>query len=208
LEPKLWFCLATYLLRHHRPGPNDFSYRKRSMVGPLLLVVAFTTPVELLLVEMLVPWLWLRWVLLVLAVYALVWAFGFYASLIVLPHRLEAAGVRLHYGIFADGLVPYGEIVQIVRESRRAHGIGDGFRSVRKENAAYLAVGGRTDVTMHLRSGCSLNGLLSPTPIFATLHVAVDEPERLARELDLRRNSVSTEQSAMSRGRGDSPCPS
>ena len=137
-EPRLWACLAQWALRR-RPRQGEFTYHRRSAVGPLLLAVVFTTPVEVLLFELLIPWSWLRWVLLVAAIYLLFWAFGFYASLVVLPHRLEHSGLRLHYGTFADGYIPYGAIAIADLERRRSPGGGDGLKVARQENAAYLS---------------------------------------------------------------------
>jgi hypothetical protein len=58
--------------------------------------------VEILLGELLMPWGWLRLVVLVASVYALVWVFGFYGSMVVLPHRLEAHGLRARCGALAE----------------------------------------------------------------------------------------------------------
>ena len=142
LEPLLWICLGRWLLRRHHASDSEFSYHKDSIVGPFLVVVLFTTPVEVLLFELLIPWAWVRWMLLVGAIYMLFWVFGFYASLVVLSHRLEATGMRLHYGVLADGRIPYAEIAGVEREGLRSPGGRDGLRVAREENAAYLAVGG------------------------------------------------------------------
>ena len=95
LEPRIWVCLGRWLLRRGRLGEGEFPYHKRSAVGVLLIVVVITSPVELLLLELLIPWTWLRWVLLVAGVYMLFWSFGFYASIVTLAHKLESAGLRL-----------------------------------------------------------------------------------------------------------------
>ena len=59
----------------------------------ILVMVAFTTAVELLVLELLAPRVWLRLYLLVLGLYVLLWIFGLYASLVTLPHRLEDGGL-------------------------------------------------------------------------------------------------------------------
>lgn len=59
----------------------------------ILVMVAFTTAVELLVLELLAPRVWLRISLLVLGLYVLLWIFGLYASLVTLPHRLEERGL-------------------------------------------------------------------------------------------------------------------
>lgn len=59
----------------------------------ILVMVAFTTAVELLVLELLAPRVWLRISLLVLGFYVLLWIFGLYASLVTLPHRIEESGL-------------------------------------------------------------------------------------------------------------------
>jgi hypothetical protein len=186
LEPRLWVCLLRWASRRMRPGEDDFSYHKRSLAGGLLMAVVLTTPVELLIWEILVPWAWLRIALLVLGIYALFWVLGFYASLIVLPHRLEEDGLRLHYGAFAQGLIPYSEMEKIERTSRRAPKPGDGLQTHPEVNALYLAMGGKTDLTLHLRTPQPIDGLFRTLEPTSTIHLVADEPERMAPELRRR----------------------
>src|SRR5262249_21052687 len=120
LEPCLWSSLAIWLFRRHAPGPDEFSYRKRSIVAALVTILAVTTPVELLLVELLIPWAWLRWILLIAGIYALIWTFAYYASLVVLPHRLAETGLELHYGFLASVTVPYADLEQVELAPRRS----------------------------------------------------------------------------------------
>jgi len=72
---------------------REFSYHKRSQMALILVMVAFTTAVELLVLEPLAPRVWLRISLLVLGLYVLLWIFGLYASLVTFPHRLEESGL-------------------------------------------------------------------------------------------------------------------
>ena len=78
-------------------------------MGLIIVMVAFTTPVELLVLELRAPRVWLRISLLALGHYALLWIFGLYASLVTLPHRLEENGLRQRYGALAEGFVPLSE---------------------------------------------------------------------------------------------------
>ena len=84
---------------------------------PALIVSA---PMELLVVHLLAlafsPWGWLKWALLALGVYAILWLLGLYASLVALPHRLEGEGLRLRHGVLAEGFVPYGEIETVAAQ--------------------------------------------------------------------------------------------
>ncbi|MBI3976787.1 MAG: hypothetical protein HY331_01250 [Chloroflexi bacterium] len=186
MEPLLWLCLWQWLFRRRSPGSEEFAYHRRSIVGSLLVVVVVTTPVELLLFEMIVPWAWLRWLLIVGAIYMLIWAFAFHASLLVLPHRLEASAIRVRYGALTRGQIPYAQIAEVEHKRRRAPKGNDGFQLAADENAGYLTVGGRTDVTLRLRAPVALEGVLGPTVPVSTLHLAADDPAQLAHAIGRR----------------------
>src|SRR5579883_2232172 len=97
LEARLYRCLWRWL-RRVRPGPTDFSYRSRSLLGVVLVFMLFVTPFEIVIPAILLPWAWLKWTILIADVYALLWFAGLHASLVVLPYRLEETGLRLRYG--------------------------------------------------------------------------------------------------------------
>jgi hypothetical protein len=186
LEPRLWVCSLLWATRRIRPGEDDFSYHKRSLAGGLVAVVALTTPVELLIWEILVPWAWLRIVLLIVGIYALIWVLGFYASLAVLPHRLEEDGLRLNYGAFAQGFIPYSEIEKIERITRKAPKPGDGLQTHPEENALCLAMGGKTDLTLQLRTSKVIDGLFRTSEPATTIHLSADQPEKMTLKLRQR----------------------
>lgn len=179
IEPQMWACVAM-LVRRRRLATDEFAYHRRSPMGALLVVVLLTAPVELLLFELFVPWSWLRWVLIVGAVYGLVWMVGLYASLRVLPHRLAAAEVRCRSGLLGEAIVPYAAIGSATVEARHPVGGGEGIVVHRDTGAVSLAIGGRTDVTLALTEPIVVRRMVSPTPPVSTIHVAVDDPGRFA----------------------------
>ena len=152
-------------------------------MGMLVVVVLITAPLEVLVFELLVPWAWLRWVLLILGVYAVFWFLGFYASLVALPHRLEADGLWLRHGAFAEALVPYRNIGSVERRRRKTPKGGDGLQAAPEEDAAYLAINGNADLTLKLRNPLPVRGWFRSAGPVGTLHAAADEPEKMARQL-------------------------
>ncbi|HEX5416177.1 MAG TPA: hypothetical protein VFZ25_10965, partial [Chloroflexota bacterium] len=186
LEPRVWGYLALWLSRRWRPGPDDFSYRRRSLIGPLLIVIAFTTPVEVLLFEILIPWEWLRVVTLVTSVYSVGWVLGLYSSLVVLPHRLTADALRAHVGFLARVIVPYDRIAKVELERKKTSGFGDGLKVKPEDGAAYLAIGGQTDLTIELRDPRPIEGVFRSTIPVRIIYLAADDPARLAAELTRR----------------------
>lgn len=189
-EPRLHAALFRWTFQRVRPGYREFAYHRRSLMRAIMPMVILTSPIELFTVHMLAqvfsPWDWLKWVLLALGIYAILWLLGFYASLIVFPHRLEETGITLRYGAFTEGFVPYEEIQDTVRKDRKAPGPGDGLQHVPDEDALYLAVGGKTSVTLHLRTPHYVCGFLKDSAPASIFHIIADEPGRLTQELRRR----------------------
>lgn len=184
-EIKLFYCLAKWMLRRTRLQEGEFSYHKRSTMDMFVLMVVFVSPIEILVIELLLqaflPLIWLRILVLVLEVYFLFWVVGFHASRVVLPHRLGETGLQLHHGVFAEGFVPYKEIQGVERTRQKAPEWGDGLQV--DEDTAYLAIGGNTNISIELRSPRSLRGFLRKAGPVDTIRLAVDESEAFAKDL-------------------------
>ena len=148
---------------------------------PLLMAAA---PMELVVVHLLAyafsPWEWLKWALLVLEIYALLWLLGLYASLVTLPHRLEEKGLSLSYGAIVARFAPYKEIQNMSKGIRKAPSFGVGLEYAPEEDTLYLAAGGKTDVTLHLQTPRTINGFLKESEPARILHLAVGDSGRLA----------------------------
>jgi hypothetical protein len=185
LEPRLWITLGRWLLR--RPvGPGTFPYARRSLFGPMLGLVAFSAPVEIFAFELLIPWPLVRVLVLIASVYSVLWLAGLYAGLKMYPHRLTPDGLRFYHGLLASGALPYDQIASVEAVRHKAPGGKDGLQPVPAEGAAYLAAGGRTDVTLRLRAPTVIAGLLRPTPPVTTVHLAADDGPALAAALQAR----------------------
>ncbi len=190
LEPHLWVCLFRWVFRRTKPREGEFGYHKRSTMDMLVLLVVLVGPVEALVLHLLVPWSWLRWLLIAVEVYGTFWLLGFYASLSALPHRLEETGVRLRYGAFAEVLVLYAEIEKVGRAVLRAPGGGDGLRAAPEEEAAYFAITGKTNLTLGLKAPQTIEGVFRSVGPVGRIHLWADEPKLFARELGLRLGKV------------------
>ena len=189
-EPRMFVCLARWVLGRAKPGEAEFGYGKGSPLGMLVLMVVLTAPVEVVFWELLVPWAWLRWVLLVVSVYSVLWLLGLYASRITLPHRLEEDGLRLRQGLFAEAFVPYAEVEGVEKRRRKSPREGDGLQSSPNGGAAYMATNGRVDLALTLKSPLTVRGFPRDVGPVGTIHVAADEPERMLRELRRRLEGV------------------
>lgn len=192
LEPRLWVCLAQWLFMRWPRGAGAYSYHKGSPVGVFLVVVVFTMPVELLIPEIFIYWVWLRWTLLFAGVYGLLWIVSYYASLVVLPHQLQADGVQLRYGALAQGFIPYAEILHIEQARRRAPRERDGLMLAPDGSSVSFAIAGKTDVILRLRTALPMQRVFGPTPPVRTVLVAADAPEGFVRELTRRIAALTT----------------
>lgn len=186
LEFQLWACLVLWVFRRRRADPSMFTYHKRSIFGVFLLAALFSSPVEILLFEFLIPWAWLKVVLLLASVYSVFWLVGLYASQVTLPHRLEAEGVRLHAGALASGFIPYAALAEVAREQRKTPKKSQGLSLSADQSAAYFGIDGTSDAALHLSVPQQMRGFVKWTPPVSTVYLAVDEPERFVRELRQR----------------------
>lgn len=186
-EPRIFIALGQWIFRRAKLEHNDFGYHRRSVMRALLPMMIVVAPVELAVLHLLLhifsAWIWLHFALLALEIYGISWLFGFYASLVTLPHRLEKEGLCFHYGAFVEGFVPYAGIEEVMLQERKPPKAQDGLHRVPSEEALYLAVGGRTNITLHLRSPRSARGFFNDSPPARSLYLAADEPHELTRRL-------------------------
>jgi hypothetical protein len=186
LEFQLWACLLLWVFRRRRADQSMFTYHKRSIFGVFLLAALFSSPVEILLFEFLIPWAWLRVLLLIASIYSVIWLIGLYASQVTLPHRLEAEGVRLHAGAAASAFIPYAALAEVEREKQKTPKKSQGLSLSADQSAAYFGIDGTTDVALHLSVPQQMRGFVKLTPPVSTVYLAVDEPERFVREVRQR----------------------
>ncbi len=183
LEFQLWACFVLWTFRRRRADLSMFTYHKRSIFGVFLLAALFSSPVEILLFEFLIPWTWLKVVLLIASVYSVFWLVGLYAAQVTLPHRLEAEGLRLHAGALASGFIPYAALAEVAREQRKTPKKSRGLSLNADQSAAYFGIDGTTDVALRLSVPQQMRGFVKLTPPVSTVYLAVDEPERFVREV-------------------------
>ncbi len=181
LEPQIYAALWRWVFWRRPSRDDEFAYRKRSWLGVVLAMLLFTTPVELLLPELLVPWAWVRWGVALVGVYGVLWIAGLQASLVTLPHRIACDGLRLHYGVLARAHIPYAAITSVALERRKAPGKRDGLYISADDDAAFLQVGGETDVALQLATPYKLRGLRGPTHPVMCIYLAADDAPRFVR---------------------------
>lgn len=151
IEPRLFGCLVRWLTgRYAAPADDSFGYHRG--LRPLLAVIVGLVVVEGAVADMLIaalvpagPWVWIA---LGLHLYGLVWLVGFYASMVVRPHRLLADGLHLRDGVFTEVIVPY-EAITGARAARRDN-LGRSGLEVEPASGVGLFATGDATITLGL----------------------------------------------------------
>ncbi|MCX2727432.1 hypothetical protein OO015_07985 [Thermomicrobium sp. 4228-Ro] len=120
LELITFSTLARWFLRRVPAPAQSFTYRKRSMLGVVLLLVLLTTPGELVLVHAVLPWTWARWVAAAVSVYALLWLLALWASLRVHPHEIDDGTLVLRWLYLHAVHIPLDTVHAVVERSERS----------------------------------------------------------------------------------------
>ena len=177
------------LLRRSPREPGDISYRHQVVTGhvPLLALLAF--PIEILLLTRLSPWPWLMWTLIAASAVAYAWLVALYASFFVLPHRLGASRLDLHFGMVDHLLVPIDTIERVALDIWEAPVDWDGLHRSDDGFVVSLPVANRTQVAVQLRTPHAVGGETTPTA--RVIRFAADDPEHAARLIASRIDSPS-----------------
>lgn len=189
-EPRIFAALFRWSFRRVKLGEGEFSYHRRSLLRSLMPMLVFVLSVELFVVHLLVhlfsPWGWLTWTLLILEIYAFFWILGLYASLVTLPHKLEETGLRLRYGVFVEGFIPYSQIMDVTIKERKAPSNADALQHSVEDDALYLATSGKTHLALVLHAPATVRGFIGQSKLASHVYLAADDPDRLALEMDKR----------------------
>lgn len=89
-------------------GATRFGYSV--LVAPVIWIFIFVSAVEVVAVDLLLPWEGLRIAFLILGIWGLVWMLGLLASVKVHPHLVSDAGLRVRYSTNVNILIPWEDI--------------------------------------------------------------------------------------------------
>jgi hypothetical protein len=123
-------------------GDVELPYTDR--IGVLLWTTAGLGAVETTVVHLLVPWPAVRWVLLGLSVYGLLWVVGLALSLRQHPHVLRGGVLLLRFAHFRSTPVPLATLTGARRDVRTGHAHNVEWT----DGALSLSVAGETSVEL------------------------------------------------------------
>jgi hypothetical protein len=149
-ETDSWVGLARWVRRRPdvEPGGRAFAYRGPMM--PAVIVFTALSALEIVALDVIVPWspafTWLRILVLVVGVWGLLFALGFLAGITVHPHVVGPSGVRVRSARAVDVLMPRMSVAR-VRRLRRSR---DGKSGQVENGVLYLPVGNQTNLEITL----------------------------------------------------------
>lgn len=97
-------------------GAARFGYSK--LVAPVIWIFIFVSAVEVVAVDLLLPWEGLSLAFLIVGIWGLVWMFGLLASLKVHPHLISDAGLRIRYSTNVNILIPWEDVADLHNHRR------------------------------------------------------------------------------------------
>ncbi|MEJ3651719.1 hypothetical protein WEH80_01765 [Actinomycetes bacterium KLBMP 9759] len=146
-ERDQWRSLWNWVLRR-RPGvaEGDVAFGYHALMAPLMWVLTGVSVIEVVAVELLLPWPLPRAALLVAGVWSLRVVVAMVAGYVVHPHLVGRAGMRVRYGTVVDVVLPW-TAVSGVRSVLRAC---DGAAVQVVDGVLHLVVSGQTNVEVAL----------------------------------------------------------
>jgi hypothetical protein len=150
LELGIWHSLFLWIARRvpgEGPGVETFGYAKQ--VTPIIVVIAFVSALEVIVVDLLLPWQTARLVLLVLGLWGLLWMVGFLAAMRVFRHLVADDGLRIRSGTSVDIFIAWERVQSI--SARRDSIDTRSFVHVDGNGIAHVPVMKQTRVAVVLR---------------------------------------------------------
>lgn len=201
-EPRMLASLLRWTLRRHQANaPGSFAYHrdKQLIVFTFVALCALEGIGTHLVLLVIFGSRWWIWTIFALDMYSVIWIFGLYAAMVVLPHRIEGDVLRLRHTYLAELVVP----LAAVRGARAVTGqrAKDGRLMVDGTGRGVFSTGG-TSVAIDLDSEfpLHLDGLRVLDQV-TTLHVTADAPREFVAQL-ISNSTQATSATAGSGGTG------
>lgn len=152
-EPRIWGSLARWSVRRIPRSADRFAYSGPLRI-PFMLFISLTV-FEGVIVDAILLFalgsesVW-TWVALLAHIYGVIWLAGWYASCVVLPHRLEPEVLRLRDSILSEVIIPRNAI-QGAHRKTVANFFRSGFKWIDKNagHAKFTAGDGNVVITVN-----------------------------------------------------------
>jgi hypothetical protein len=187
-ELTIWTGLWRLVTRRFRTRQPEFTYHRRSADYGMLLVVIVTAPVEILIVELLIPWPIVRWVLLLTAIYSVIWFAGLVLAPMVHPHIAARKQLVLRNGATARVTIDYSNIAVIDPLSLPWPDTKGRFPSPMTvcDDVAWLQSGSHTTLRLDLYRPILVASGSAQVAVQAVV-IAADDPDALIHVIEQRK---------------------
>lgn len=178
-----WRSLARWVSRRPDITPGDSTFAYHSPLVAPTIVILLASLIELVAVELLVPWDAVRIALLIVSIWGIFMGLGIAAASVVHPHSAGPAGLRVRYGTGLDIRIPW-DVIAAVREARRSY---EGARSVQLDDETLnVVVSGQTLVEIDLNQPVHVDLPREQTADITTLRLYTDDAAGLTSEIHSR----------------------
>lgn len=176
---RMWGTEVAYLhsLIRRRPQGEEY-FGAHSPLTPVVWIFGFLSIVEATLVHLLVPIVWLRWVILILSVYAMLVFIGFYRSLSTNPHRIRGNTVDINSGVRCRIHTPVDNIAQ----ARRCMP-GEGGSVTLKEGTLRIPVLSQVNTVVEFKEEVPIEDMVLGTPPIKKVEFYVDNRDEFLKKL-------------------------
>jgi hypothetical protein len=185
-ELRLWAALFRWILR--RPVPVEPGTRRFGYIGAVkMILIAFiaVSAIEIPILELLIPWRPVANVALFAGVYGLIWMIGLAASMVVHPHLVGPAGLRIRNSLTLDVGIPWASIASI--EVRR-RSMPPGGQTQLEDGVLSLGMASQTSIDVRLTEPLVLPVRKAKGQSVTTVRFHADDPEGL---VDAARESLN-----------------
>jgi hypothetical protein len=145
-EVHILVALFRWVTRRPDVARGDTAIPYGDSVRIVMIGFIVVSAIEVVVMELIVPWPTIRFVLFVLGIYGLVWMVGFAAAVWIRPHTIGPRGLCLRFGYRADVTIPIEKLA-----SARKHLKGSHQKTLEyADGTAAVAVMGVTNVCVEL----------------------------------------------------------
>jgi hypothetical protein len=176
-ELRLWAALMRWILR--RPIPVEPGTRRFGYLGAVkMILIAFiaVSAIEIPILELLIPWRPVANVALLIGVYGLIWMIGLAASMVIHPHLVGPAGLRIRNSLTLDAGIPWESIASI--EVRR-RSMPPGGQIQLEDGVLSLGMASQTSIDVRLTEPLILPVRKAKGQPATTVRFHADDPEGL-----------------------------
>lgn len=192
MERATWSHLFRWITRKPAvpAGATGFGYASAMM--PVLITFIVVSAIEIPVVHLLIPWLWLEIIALIIGVWGLLWMFGLLAAVRLGPHLVDEQQVRFRHATSIDLAVPLAVMTSVASrlrslESSRAVQVQPTSRGT----ALIIAVTGQTNVEVRLAEPITVELPAGPAEI-VEVRCYADDPRAMAAAIRARLSEPSS----------------